>query len=65
MDAADTGYHFGFEDATEGNDQRPSAYFIPNDTAWNAYNEGFLAGAQMLYSITGEVRMVWLPEVSA
>lgn len=63
--ASDIGYRFGFEDATEGRDQQGSAFFPMRSPAWVAYNEGFLAGAQMLYSVTGKIRPVFMPEVTA
>lgn len=65
ISASDTGYRFGFEDAIEGLDQQGSMFFPMRSAAWNAYNEGFLAGAQMLYSVTGKIRPVFMPEVTA
>lgn len=57
----ETAYSFGFEDATEGNPQQGSRYFPICSPQWDAYNDGFLDGAQMLYSLTGKARHVWMP----
>ena len=64
-DYLDHAFQWGHEDATEGRDQRGSTYFAMFSPAWVSYNDGFLAGAQMLYSVTGTVRHVWIPEVTA
>lgn len=56
IDATDTGHRFGYEDATEGRDQAPSAYFVANTPAWHAYNEGFKLGCIHLAVLTGESR---------
>lgn len=61
MDATDTGYRFGREDATEGRDQAPSAYFVANTPAWNAYNEGYRAGSIQAAVLTGKTRRYWMP----
>lgn len=46
-------FSWGYEDATEGNDQRPSAYFAPNSPAWHAYNEGYREGCLHAAVLTG------------
>lgn len=56
IDATDTGHRFGYEDATEGRDQAPSAFFVANTPAWRAYNEGYKEGCIHLAVLTGEVR---------
>jgi hypothetical protein len=56
IDATDTGHRFGYEDATEGRDQAPSAYFVANTPAWHAYNEGYKEGCVHLAVLTGESR---------
>jgi hypothetical protein len=61
QDITETAYSFGFEDATEGNPQQGSTYFPLCSPQWEAYNEGFLDGAQMLFSLTGVARHVWIP----
>lgn len=53
IDATDTGHRFGYEDATEGRDQAPTAYFIPGTPAWHAYNEGYRQGCIHLAVLTG------------
>lgn len=59
IDATDTGHTWGYEDATEGRDQRPSAYFVANTPAWHAYNEGYKLGCIHLGVLTGESRTFW------
>lgn len=59
IDATDTGHRFGYEDATAGRDQAPSAYFYPNTPAWTAYNEGYKEGCIHLVVLTGESRPYW------
>lgn len=61
IDATDAGHRFGYEDATEGRDQRPSAYFVANTPAWHAYNEGYRMGCIHLAVLTGESRSYWTP----
>lgn len=53
IDATDTGHRFGYEDATDGSDQRPSAYFVAGTPAWIAYNEGYKLGCIQLAVLTG------------
>lgn len=59
IDATDTGHKFGYEDATEGWDQRPSAYFVANTPAWHAYNAGYKLGCIHLAVLTGQSRRYW------
>ena len=59
LDAVDTAHRFGYEDATEDRDQRPSAYFVPNTPPWYAYNEGYKLGCVHLAVLTGKVRTYW------
>lgn len=56
IDATDTGFAFGYEDATEGNDQAGSAYFPPGSPAWRAYNEGYRQGCIHAAVLTGVSR---------
>lgn len=56
IDATDTGFAFGYEDATEGNDQAGSAYFPPDSPAWRAYNEGYRQGCIHAAVLTGVSR---------
>lgn len=56
IDAADTGYRFGCEDATEGRDQAPSVYFVADTPAWRAYNEGYREGCIHAAILTGQNR---------
>lgn len=55
-DATDTGYRFGYDDATEGRDQAGSAYFPFGTPAWHAYNEGYKTGCTHLAVFTGVSR---------
>lgn len=62
QDITELAHSWGFEDACEGSPQRGSVHFPIASPAWEAYNEGFLEGAQMLFSVTGITRHVWIPQ---
>ena len=53
---------WGFEDALAGMDQRGSQFFLIGSPAWDAYNTGFAEGNQMVYSLTGIQRFVFIPQ---
>lgn len=63
-DLLEQAHAWGHEDATEGNDQRPSQFFHFGSAAWDAYNHGYAAGCVALAVLTGEQRSYWLPEVT-
>lgn len=56
MDATDTGYAWGYQDATEGKQQCGSAYFPMGTPAWAAYNEGYKTGCLHAEVFTGVKR---------
>lgn len=53
IDATDTGYTWGYQDATEGKQQCGSAYFPMGTPAWAAYNEGYKTGCLHAEVFTG------------
>jgi hypothetical protein len=56
LDATDTGYAWGYQDATEGKQQCGSAYFPMGSPAWAAYNEGYKTGCIHHEVFTGVAR---------
>lgn len=62
-DLLEQAHAWGHEDATEGVDQRGSAFFFLGSAAWRAYNDGYAAGCIALAVLTGEQRPFWQPEV--
>lgn len=51
--ACDLAHAWGLEDALEGLRPRPADYFWQDTPQWTAYAEGYQAGIELLFRLTG------------